>query len=585
MRSSNEIIRVASSSIAATLLLLLPLFPATAQDAQILVQGAPLVGSSNGMFFDTDNKLYVANVFGQTISLIDPETGEILDQLGAADLVFFPDDVTVGADGSLYWTDPGVGSVFRRLPGGPSFNLVPFTGFPSANPLTLSDDGRLFFAQCYELFPNGIFEADPNAVDAPVLDTIRDEDFGCASNAMDWWDGALYSPRVFEGRVVEVDIDTGALTDVTTGWGVPIAVKFNSQGELHAANQGNGEVVRIDRDNPDLANNREVLAQLPAGWLDNMAFDANDRLFVSSFSDGAVLEVLPDGELRTVSPGGLIIPMGLAVIGDTVYTANPATLSGYDTATGEEVSLIRSVFGFGPLPPATSVVAWNEDLVVMSAISGDLVVWDPETETPVLGTLFELPLDAQPFQGDLVVSESGTGNVVRAAGPDLSDREILATTTLAGGLAATEDDLYVSDPGTGEVLQVVEDGEVLDPPKTVASGFVLPEGIALRSGGNKLLVVDGGAQSLVEVNLKSGNVKTIATDLGFQTPIPGVTPAGWFNDVAVDASDAMYVNADRANVIHKLRSHGNACGLGFELALLLPGLMWLRQRRRRIAQP
>jgi len=26
------------------------------------------------------------------------------------------------------------------------------------------------------------------------------------------------------------------------------------------------------------------------------------------------------------------------------------------------------------------------------------------------------------------------------------------------------------------------------------------------------------------------------------------------------------------------------CGLGFELALLLPGLMWLRQRKRRIAQ-
>lgn len=554
---------------------------AEAHPAQILVQGAPLVGGANGMFFDADNHLYVANVFGQTISLLDPETGEILEQLGAADLVFFPDDVTVGADGSLYWTDPGVGSVFRRLPGGPSFNLVPFTAFPNANPLTLSDDGRLFFGQCYNAPPetNGIFEVDPNG--SMVTRDIRTGDLGCASNGMDWWDGALYSPRVFEGRVVKVDIDTGDLTDVTVGWGVPIAVKFNSQGELYAANQGNGEVVRIDLDDPDLAHNREVVAQLPTAWLDNLAFDANDRLFVSSFSNGTVLEILPGGGLRTVSPGGLAVPMGLAIIGRTVYTANPAALTGFDTRTGEQVSEIRSVFGLGPLPAATSVVAWNDDLVLMSAISGDLVVWDPQTESTVLATRFGLPVDAQPFRGDLIVTESSTGNVVRASGPDLSVREVLATTTLAGGLAATQDDLYVSDPGLGEVLQLVEDGQVLDPPRTVASGFQLPEGLALRSGGNNLLVVDGGAQTLVEVNLRSGTAKTIASDLGFQTPTPGVAPTGWFNDVELDASGAMYVNADRANVIYKLRSHGSVCGQGFEAALLVPPLAWYRRRRRR----
>jgi hypothetical protein len=69
------------------------------------------------MVFDDDNGLYVANVFGQTLSRIDPETGEILQQLGPSNLVLFPDDVTVGADGSLYWTYHAVGTVFRRLPG------------------------------------------------------------------------------------------------------------------------------------------------------------------------------------------------------------------------------------------------------------------------------------------------------------------------------------------------------------------------------------------------------------------------------------------------------------------------------------
>jgi sugar lactone lactonase YvrE len=551
-----------------------------AQAARILVQGAPLVGGANGMAFDGDDNLYVANVFGQTLSLIDPETGEILEQLGPAELVLFPDDVAVGADGSLYWTDVAVGTLFRRLPGGPSFPLAPFLAFEGANPLTLSDDGRLFFAQCYVAPPEtvGIFEVDPGGSQA--TSDIRTGDFGCASNGMDWWDGALYSPRVFEGRVVRVDIDTGALTNVTVGWGVPTGVAFNSLGELHAVNQGNGEVVRIDLDDPDLANNREVLAQLPVGWLDNLAFDENDRLFVSSYSDGAVLEVLPDGDLRTVSPGGVIVPMGLAIIGDTIYTGNPATLSGFDTTSGEQVSITRSVAGIGPLPSTTSVAAWNDHVVVMSAISGDLVVWDPAAETPVLTTRFALPIDAEPFQGDLIVSEFGTGNIVRASGADLSVREILATVGAAGGLAATEDDLYASDGLAGEVLQIIEDSQVLDPPRTVASGFVLPKGLALRSAGNNLLVVDGGAETLVEVNLASGNVKTIATDLGFQTPIPGVLPGGWFNDVEVDATGAMYVSADRANVIYKLRSHG-VCGRGFELALVLPAMTWWQHRRRR----
>jgi sugar lactone lactonase YvrE len=546
--SSNRALRFACHTAAASFFLLLALAPAMAEDGKVLVQGAPMVGGANGMFFDADNDLYVANVFGQTISRIDPETGEILEQLGPDDLVFFPDDVTVAVDGSLFWTDPGAGFVFRRVPAGvfgPDPVSFPVAAdFLNANPLTLSDDGRLFFAQCY-LASTGIFEVDPNG--SMVTRNIRTGDPGCASNGMDWWDGALYSPRPFEARVVRVDIDTGALTDVTTGWGVPVAVKFNSLGELHAVNQGNGEVVRIDLD----TGARTLLAQLPVGWLDNLAFDANDRLFVSSFSDGTVLEVLADGSLRTVSPGGMIAPMGLAIIGDAIYTGDPATLRGFDTKTGAPVSVTRSVFGFGPLPATTSVAAWGSQVVLMSAISGELVVWDPATNAPLLATAFALPIDAQPFQGDLVVTEIGSGQVVRASGPDLSVRETLATTSMPVGLAATDDDLYVSDGILGVVLQIVEDGEVLDTPKTVASGLAAPEGIALRSGGNRLLVVEGGTGSLKDVHLKSGKVKTIATGLDFQAPVPDFIATHWLNDVEVDAKGAMYVNADRANVIFK----------------------------------
>jgi len=53
------------------------------------------------------------------------------------------------------------------------------------------------------------------------------------------------------------------------------------------------------------------------------------------------------------------------------------------------------------------------------------------------------------------------------------------------------------------------------------------------------------------VHLASGTVKAIATDLGFQPPVPGFTPTHFFNHV--DSTGAMYVNAEGAKVIHKLR--------------------------------
>jgi DNA-binding beta-propeller fold protein YncE len=424
-------------------------------------------------------------------------------------------------------------------------------GFPSANPITIGDDGRLFFAQCFDAGPNGIYEADPTGAVAPT--PIRTGDPGCASNGMDWLNGVLYSPRWFEGRIAEVDIDTGDLTDVTTDWGVPTALKFNSQGELHAVNQGNGELVRVDVATGD----RDVITVFPQGWSDNLAFDSNDRLFVSSATDGTVMEVLPGGSLRTVSPGGMTVPMGIALIDDAVYSGEPQAIRGFDTRTGDPVSVKRFVFGFGPF--TTSVSSVGDHLILMSITTGQLIIWDPVTESPVLDTFFVLPIDAEPFEGDLLVAELGTGSVVRAELPDLVNREIIASGFFfVSGLAVDEDDAYVSDALQGAVFQIIRDGEVLAQPVPVATDLAMPEGIALRSDGNRLVVVEGATSSLKEIHLQSGTVKTIAIGLGFQPPFIPTLPTHWWNDVDVDATVAMYVNSDGANVIYKIRSHGNA---------------------------
>lgn len=123
-------------------------------NASILFQGSPLVGGVNGMFFDRDNFLHVAQVYGRAISTLDPTTGEIVGKIRfdepGGDLVAFPDDLFIDSKGMMYYTDPAYyQTVFARPPVGPSMPLVPIGSVPFANPVTMSDDEtKLYYAQC-----------------------------------------------------------------------------------------------------------------------------------------------------------------------------------------------------------------------------------------------------------------------------------------------------------------------------------------------------------------------------------------------------------------------------------------------------
>jgi sugar lactone lactonase YvrE len=200
----------------------------------------------------------------------------------------------------------------------------------------------------------------------------------------------------------------------------------------------------------------------------------------------------------------------------------------------------------------------GDRLILMSWFTGELAIWNPETQSSEYSTYFNGPVDSQRFQDDLIVTELFTGNVVRASGHDLENRETIATSFGPTGLAASDDDLYVSDSILGTIFQIIEDGEVLNPPLPVATGFIRPEGIALRPGGNRLAVIEAGMDSLKEVHLKSGEIKTIASNLGFYDPLPGLPAFDiYLNNVTIDNTGAMYINADEANVIYKMRFSRN----------------------------
>jgi sugar lactone lactonase YvrE len=524
---------------------------ADAKKDPVFADGGVLAGSTNGISFDpTDGSLWVANVFGATITQIDPETGAILDQLTAANGVAFPDDLIVASNGDIYWTEIVFGAIFKKPADGPTEMLVPPGGLNSANPLTLSEDEtRLFAAGCYGGPPanNSFVEIDLDT--GAIINTYRDGIVGCASNGMSWYDGNLYSPQPFEDRILRVNPDSGEITVVTDDWPTPIGTAFDSQGNLYSLAQGVGEVVRIDINDPDVLNNRTVIADIPFGWADNIAINDDDRIFISSASDSSISEVLDDGTLREVVPGQFQLAGGVSVIGDTVYGTHPAGIVGFDRKTGEQTSHHRSPAGVGDLPFVLSSTAWGENLVLMSAFGGEILLWDPVANVALETTFLPGPLDAQPFQGDLLVTTVFGGDILRLD-ENLSPIGVVANVPGATGLAAKDGDAYVADPANGAILQIIDDGVVLDEPVMAFSGLDSPEGLDIRH--NRMYVVEGGSETLTSIHLQSGKRKTIATDLGFQaSALAELFPFGFLNNVTVSDTNDIYVNADRRNVIYE----------------------------------
>jgi N-acetylneuraminic acid mutarotase/sugar lactone lactonase YvrE len=506
---------------------------------EVLVQGSQL-HAAHGIYFDSDDRLHICAGMGGEIVVMDRQTGEILDRYGTD--VDSPDDVVIGPDGSLYWTDILTGEVGRRSPDGVVTKQFVALG---VNPITLSDDGRLFTALAF--LGDALYELDPELVEPPRLIA---ENLGML-NGFDFGpDGFLYSPLPFKGKIVRIDVDTGETTPVVAEGIMAPSVKFDSHGRLHTMNYLSGQIVRVDTQTGTM----EAIASLPFG-IDNLAFDSQDRLFVSESSDGMIFEILPDGTARAVNSGGMIVPGGVAVLprpdgGESVFVADIWSLREYDGSTGE----LRSKEG--PTRPAT-VSPDGENLLLTSWLLGnDVLVWNPQTrEALETYTDFAFPLNAIRFQGDLVVAELGTNSVVRASAADPTQRVTLAKCLgVPAGLAATDDDLWVGDWATGVVLQIVADGELLAAPVTVATDLAHPEGLAVGPDGN-LLVAETGAGRLSHIDLTCGKVTALVEGLALGLEAtPATPPTHIFSGVAVSKSGTIYITSDVNNQLLAIRS-------------------------------
>ncbi|HSL16287.1 MAG TPA: hypothetical protein VLB51_00110 [Methylomirabilota bacterium] len=472
----------------------------------------------------------------------------------STDVVHPPEDVKFGPEGSLYGAGMFHGDVWRIAPDG---SVTSQMVGPGVSPIAFDGEGRMFVSEPW--MTDTLWELDPDLEDPPRmvaqgLGGVEGTEFGA--------DGMLYAALMWAGEVVRIDVDADPVTAETIAT-IPGActAKFGPDGMLYVVDRLGFTIQRLD----PAGGSHTTYAQLPWGP-DNLAFNDQGRLFVSSYTDGALAEVMPDGAVVPSIPGSMIMAVGVAVLprtdgGESVFVGSVFSLREYDAATGAE----RSVERFR-LPPqgyaGSGPIAGASDKLVLSMHFGIPAVqlWDPATRTVVAEYTDVIgPQQAVEVGGDLVIVDLGAGaGQARLLRVHDGSAELLADASdglvVPTGLATDGADLWVADWATGVIFKAMEQGEPLPALVPVAQGLQGPEGMAL-DGDGRLLVVESGAARLSRVDPTTGAVTQLVSGLAVSADGGGAAmmpPYGHLSSIAVSPSGTIYVAADAANAVYRM---------------------------------
>ncbi|MDH5738593.1 MAG: hypothetical protein OEZ23_09815 [Gammaproteobacteria bacterium] len=505
---------------------------------EVIAKGANIAGA-NGIHFGPDGLLYVASVLGSEIVVMEPDQGAIIRRMGADMGVFGPDDIAFNKDGSYYWTSILTGEVAGFLPDGNKVIAARLT--PGVNPITFSDDGRLFVSQCF--FGSSLYEVDPMGKREARL--ISDQ-LGphCGLNGMDWGpDNRLYGPRWFNGEVVSFDINDNTMKTEATGFTTPAAVKFNSRGELHVLDTGTGQVISVKE------GIHEIVAQFEPG-LDNFAFDKDDRLFVSSFTDGYIKRRNPDGSTTTLQPGGVAHPGGITLWKGQVVVADLHSIRGYDPDTGAETFTQRNILGMGKMGGAVNLSTDGDNLILVSWVDNDVRVWDQSAQELLekysgLGA----PVSAVRYMGRLVVTEHVNNRVIALNESGKHDvlLENLSTPT---GLYVDGDKLYLGDRSAGEIRLIAEKGQMLSPPAVKVSRLNAPEGFVVNKG--TYYVHEAGIGHIIRIDPDGSRILLGSVPAGSPAASPAQPPSMLFNGLVLADDGSLFTTGETSRVIYKI---------------------------------
>jgi sugar lactone lactonase YvrE len=516
-----------------------PIVTDPAYKIQILVPGSYFHGI-HGLTFDSQDNLYAGSVVGAAIYHVDTNTGEVEEFIGPPNGM--ADDLIFGPDGRIYYTSYLQGKLQSKGADGKITVLA--DNLMGINSLAFNKEGRLFATQVF--LGDALYEIDLTGQQktrkiAEKLGGLNGFDFGP--------DNMLYGPLWFKGVIAKVDVATGKVDVVASGFKTPAAVNFDSNGNLFALDTATGEVVQVDVK----TGQKKTIAKLDPS-LDNLAIDSKDRIFVSNMSKNGIYEIdRKTGKSRTVVEGVLSCATGIAVAsgedGDTLYVADIFSYKKVDGFTGG-VTMLMASHAEGSHIAYPSNISVNKDKVLLIGLTGVQVIDRVANQAEKMVDGLRGPAHALMMDdGSILVTEMPTGKLLKVAGDSAKNATVVAEKLVTPGYLAWAGDgaVYVTEVMAGVISRIeLATGQK----KVIASGLRTPKGVGVLPDG-KLAVVEGGTRQVVLIDPASGAIKPLAMGLAVGYP-PGGPPPGMLTGLAVSKSGAIYIAGDIENVIYKI---------------------------------
>lgn len=527
--------------------------PPAEYSQQFLVPGSWFHGV-HGLAFNKDDQLFAGSVIGQTLYRVQVDSGEVDRVIDAP--TGMADDIAFADDGTMAWTAFLLGKVYIRKPNGKTIEVA--NGMSGPNSIAFGKDGRLFVSEVF--LGDALYEIDLKGVDKPdfkpfpraELRRIAEKMGGLNGFEIHRDDGFLYGPLWFKGEVVKVNLETGAIDVIASGFKIPAAANIDPQNRdnLYVVDTGTGGVWSVSL----TSKAKKLVASMKPG-LDNLAFDSRGRLFVTSMTDNGIYLVdKHTGAARTIVEGKLAVPTDLAVVTEggkeTVHVADVFSYRTVDGQSGAVTDVLRVHGDTHAYPIGISV---GPKYVLLSSWFSNTVEKVDRKTGKLVATLtgFAAPVDAlEAADGSIHVAELASGNLVKVS-PDGKARSVVAK-ELRGPVAMAQGPgnlIYITESAGGSVLQIdVGTGAR----KVVTDGLAGPEGIDVGPDG-RLFVAEVGQKRVVAIDPSSGAKTVIASNLDIGlAPFPGGPPALVPTGVAVARSGNVYVSSDLRNALYKL---------------------------------